>query len=198
MVTDLVLEPDRAGLLEAMSAASQSGAGSQPTRVEYRCRRKDGYLLWLEGCSTPVREEGPVPVVDMVRDITTRKALVSDLVAALLAPLGAEVRRAESAAVALELAALTAFDLILMDLRMPAMDGREALRALRAALGPNQDTPVLAFFADVIPELAGSLASEGFAGAAGKPVDLAEFLSAVTKLAQDEKGAGPAVRTATG
>ncbi len=44
------------------------------------------------------------------------------------------------------------FDVILMDVRMPRVDGLEAARRIRAGGGPNASTPILALTADVQPE----------------------------------------------
>jgi CheY-like chemotaxis protein len=71
-----------------------------------------------------------------------------ELARRILEAFEAQVTCAEGAAEALALLAATPVDVVLMDLRMPGVDGREALVALRAADGPNQATPVLAFTAD--------------------------------------------------
>ena len=42
------------------------------------------------------------------------------------------------------------FDLILMDLQMPIMDGYSAAKAIRASAEPNRVTPILAISANVL------------------------------------------------
>jgi two-component system, sensor histidine kinase len=56
--------------------------------------------------------------------------------------------RAANGAVALEQARLQLFDAVLLDVRMPVMDGLEACALLRGREGPNRDTPVIMLSAD--------------------------------------------------
>ncbi|MFP4282915.1 MAG: PAS domain S-box protein [Opitutales bacterium] len=72
----------------------------------------------------------------------------AEVVQAFLVRLGARGTAVPSAAEALACCAHRRFDVILMDLSMPEMDGFEATRQLRARPGPNQRTPVLAMTAD--------------------------------------------------
>ena len=71
------------------------------------------------------------------------------VVKAMLEVAGATMTGAENAYVGLELIDQESFDLILMDLRMPGMDGLEATRALRAR---GCRTPILALTADAFEE----------------------------------------------
>ncbi len=87
-----------------------------------------------------------------------------ELVKALLAPYPIDVETAEDGQVAVELGMAQPFDLILMDLHMPGLDGRKAAQALRAT-GPNAATPILAFSADVL-----QLELEVFDGLLAKPI----------------------------
>ena len=75
------------------------------------------------------------------------------------------------------------FDVILMDLRMPGLDGPGALRRIRAAPGPNDATPILAFTADVDPSLASRLQALGFQDVVTKPLEPAALISAVARAA---------------
>ena len=59
-------------------------------------------------------------------------------------------------------------DLILMDLRMPIMDGFEATRHLRMA---GVKTPVIAVSAEINPEIERRARSAGADGVASKPLE---------------------------
>jgi two-component system, sensor histidine kinase len=62
----------------------------------------------------------------------------------MLERLGMQVRTAASGFEALGYAASTPYDIILMDLQMPEMDGFETMRRLRAGDGPNARVPLIA------------------------------------------------------
>ena len=87
-----------------------------------------------------------------------------ELVKALLAPYPLDIETAQDGAEAVDVGSQRPFDLILMDLHMPIMEGREAAAALRAG-GPNAATPILAFSADVL-----QLELEVFDGMIPKPI----------------------------
>jgi CheY-like chemotaxis protein len=78
---------------------------------------------------------------------------------------------AEDGVKAVEAAGRERFDLILMDLHMPGMDGFMAARAIRAGGGPNVATPIVALSADVLPETVAACREAGMAGHLAKPID---------------------------
>ena len=59
-------------------------------------------------------------------------------------------------------------DLILMDLRMPVMDGFEAMRRLRAA---GSAVPIIAVSAEINPNIEREAIAAGADGVAAKPLD---------------------------
>ncbi len=71
-----------------------------------------------------------------------------ELVRRLLEGRGVDLDTASSGEEALRIAALKPFDVILMDLRMPGLDGVAATLALKRGPGPNDVTPVIAFSAN--------------------------------------------------
>jgi PAS domain S-box-containing protein len=102
-----------------------------------------------------------------------------ELARLFLAGVGAEVFEAVDGEDAAQQAAEWPFDVILMDLRMPRLDGLGALRKIRAAPGPNDATPVLAFSADASETLAAELMASGFEGLVSKPVEPGALIAAV-------------------
>jgi CheY-like chemotaxis protein len=85
------------------------------------------------------------------------------------------------------------FDLILMDLQMPGMDGYTAARAIRGQALFNSCTPIVALSANVLPEHAPASAAAGMNGHIGKPINVAELLSVVAawaELGPDEDAVG--------
>ena len=96
-----------------------------------------------------------------------------ELLQLLLHKHGHTLQTAADGAEAVRLAAATRFDLILMDVQMPHMDGLEATRAIRAAeqaagLAP---VPVVAMTASVLDAHREASAASGMQGFASKPVD---------------------------
>jgi PAS domain S-box-containing protein len=97
-----------------------------------------------------------------------------ELVRAVLTPLGIEVTETVDGANGLDVAAGLPFDIILLDIRMPGLDGPQVLARLRAEPGPNQDTPVLAFSAEV-----DAGATAGFDDFVSKPLDPMALVQAI-------------------
>ena len=112
-----------------------------------------------------------------------------ELVRAVLTPFGAEVREAANGAEAAEAAAEAPFDLILMDLRMPVLDGLAAMKAIRRGEGPNRETPILAFSAGADMPGAEARLAAGFDGDLSKPVLPADLIAVVCHFASGENAA---------
>jgi YD repeat-containing protein len=98
-----------------------------------------------------------------------------------LSTAGAEVSEASGGEAAAELATKEAFDVILMDLRMPGLDGVGALRRIRERRGPNAETAIVAFTADVDEGAAERLTAIGFQGLVGKPMEPLTLIGAVAR-----------------
>lgn len=102
-----------------------------------------------------------------------------ELAQLFLAGVGAEITEAADGEEAVELALTWPYDVILMDLRMPKLDGLGALEKLRSQHGPNDSTPVLAFTADADAETALRLRTFGFQGVVAKPLAPHELIAAI-------------------
>jgi signal transduction histidine kinase/CheY-like chemotaxis protein len=101
------------------------------------------------------------------------------LIAAMLEPVGVQLALASTGREALELATARPFDVILMDLHMPEMDGYDATRTIRSGTGPSSATPVLAFTADSELRTESGHASVKFQGIVCKPVMQKALLDAI-------------------
>jgi len=92
---------------------------------------------------------------------------------------------------AIEAAKAGRFDLILMDIKMPRMDGVSAARAIRALPGEAAETPIVALTANADPDDAAEYLAAGMDGVIEKPMK-PEHLLAVLQQALaglDEKSA---------
>ena len=77
------------------------------------------------------------------------------------------------------------FDLILMDIQMPSMDGIEATRAIRRlALPDQQAVPIIAMTAFAMQEDRDRCLAAGMNGHIAKPIDPAELSATVEALAE--------------
>lgn len=80
---------------------------------------------------------------------------------------------------AVEAAAAGRFDVILMDMQMPVMDGIEATRRIRAG-GPNAETPIIALTANAMAQHLAAWAEVGVHALVSKPIDPRLLTSALT------------------
>lgn len=80
---------------------------------------------------------------------------------------------------ALERAAVAPFDLILMDVKMPVMDGVAATRAIRALPGAASVVPILALTANADPRDEAEYLAAGMDGVAQKPIQPDALLNAI-------------------
>lgn len=67
------------------------------------------------------------------------------------------------------------YNLILMDIKMPELDGVETLRRIRNGNSINVDTPVIALTADVVAGVKEKYIKEGFIDYISKPIDAKKF-----------------------
>jgi CheY-like chemotaxis protein len=94
----------------------------------------------------------------------------------LLQVSGASVASVQDGLEATERALAEAFDVVVMDLRMPRMDGFEAARALRAG---GCRVPLVAVTADLTPEVRADALASGFDVVLCKPFGLGDLIHAL-------------------
>ncbi|SMY07659.1 response regulator [Flavimaricola marinus] len=88
----------------------------------------------------------------------------------MLSAMGHHVTEAHDGKQGVDAAQSTAFDVILMDINMPNMDGREATRAIRAGDGPNAQVPIFALTANAIAEDRANFLADGMTDVLTKPL----------------------------
>ncbi|WAC60666.1 response regulator [Brevundimonas sp. SL130] len=111
------------------------------------------------------------PRVLYVDDHDSNRALV----VAVLDAQGIVCATAEDGAQGLEAARTGDWDLILMDIQMPVMDGIAATRAIRALPGHRGATPIVALTANTLGEQKAEYAAAGMDGCMAKPINIVEL-----------------------
>jgi signal transduction histidine kinase/DNA-binding response OmpR family regulator len=114
---------------------------------------------------------GAGPRVLLVEDNPTNQLVAR----AILEREGARVQVADDGEAAIRLAAEAGYDLILMDLQMPVMDGLEATRRLRGDGGPNRATRIVGLTAAAGPEFEAMCLEAGMDAYVTKPVTRASL-----------------------
>lgn len=96
--------------------------------------------------------------------------------------LGQNATVAENGEIAVALAAKENFDLILMDMQMPIMDGIEATQRIRASDSISKDAPIVALTANASEEDRKLCQSVGMTGFQAKPISLAALHTLLSQV----------------
>lgn len=97
----------------------------------------------------------------------------------LLQRLGHQATFCDNGELALQALEKEDFDVVLMDIHMPVMDGLTATRAIRSRTCPKAHIPIIALTADVFKEARDSAAAAGVNAFIPKPVQLQELQNAL-------------------
>ena len=184
-----------AGLGLALSARLAALLGG---RLGHGDNPGGGSVFWLE---LPLAAPGPAPALDRpglpeatqaapAAAVRPLRILVADDVAmnrdiagSFLRAAGHEVACAENGAEAVGLAAAADFDVVLMDVRMPGMDGLEATRRIRALPGPRGRVPIVALTAQAFAEQVSECRKAGMDSHLAKPFTPDALRDAVAQAA---------------
>jgi len=167
-----------------LTVESEEGVGST-----FRLRVAIGDVAterWIEPSEVNLDEHTPIPSTLKAAPLNLSVLLAEDyadtreLIEQSLRRAGASVVAVGNGQEAVEAAAEAQFDLILLDVRMPVLDGREAVLQMRR---DGCRTPVIALTASTAPEGVGRLIASGFDAVWPKPLTLSDLLERVSEYA---------------
>jgi len=180
---------------DASTSRAHEGAGVGLALAKSHAERLNGTIavesVQWQGSTFTVEIEAPIaaPVeTDSGAPLDSRRMRVlivddhpanRDLLRIMLQAADCDTAEACDGREAVNAASAEAFDLILMDVRMPVMDGLAATRAIRALADPASRTPILAVTAEAMPEDAARCLSAGMDGHLAKPVTQAKLYAAI-------------------
>jgi len=92
-----------------------------------------------------------------------------------------QVTLVENGQLAVEAVQTADFDIVLMDLQMPVMDGLTAIKTIRALGTPKADIPIIAVTADVMADQVARTHKAGANAHIGKPINPSDLYQALTE-----------------
>ncbi len=114
----------------------------------------------------------------------------------ILESLGARVDTAEDGIEGVEAVQRRPYDLVLMDIQMPRMDGVEATKCIRALAGDVKEIPIVALTANVLANQRESYLAVGMNGVAAKPISPPALLAEIVQAFSNQHGAAASHRAA--
>ncbi|HEX8232521.1 MAG TPA: ATP-binding protein [Caulobacteraceae bacterium] len=132
--------------------------------------------------SAPAEEERPLKVLAAEDNATNQLVLKS-----VMATFGVELQVAPHGRAAVDAWAQETFDVILMDIQMPEMDGIAATRMIRAAEAETgrRRTPIIALSANAMTHQVKEYLAAGMDRHVAKPIELAKLHAALLSVLED-------------
>jgi CheY-like chemotaxis protein/anti-sigma regulatory factor (Ser/Thr protein kinase) len=173
-------------------AISRRFAEAMDGTIGVRSAGAGGSVFWftarLPRTAAPVR---PAVTGRRATDVVARRILVVDdnplnqiVARAMLARDGHEVVVVSDGREALAAVQERSFDLVLMDMQMPVMDGLEATRRIRSLDSPVQRIPIIALSANVLTEHIAGCREAGMDDYLAKPIDRSALRQVVATWAK--------------
>ena len=155
---------------------SREGQGSTFTVVVSMPRGEAAAAVAAESPPPPVESERRLRVLAADDNPTNQK-----VIAAVLAPLGAEVELVADGVACVEAWKRGGFDIVLMDIHMPVMDGVEAARTIRAleVSEKRKRTPIVAVTANALVHQVEGYMAAGMDGHVAKPIEVTKLYDAI-------------------
>ncbi|WP_233246155.1 ATP-binding protein [Coraliomargarita sinensis] len=162
----------------SLTAESQPGVGSC---FRFRCPLQKVEPAANSGEKTPGTQQAEAPStgkVLLVED-SSSNALVAQT---MLTRWRLKVDLAEHGEAAVEMSRKEKYDLILMDLSMPVMNGFDATQAIRESDSENRETPIIGLTAHVSPDAKEECLKTGMAAFIAKPIRMQTFKDCISEF----------------
>ena len=159
--------------------------------VGFVSREGEGSTFWLDvaapACAPRVEiAEETAPALEGLRALLVEDNPTNRLVASkMLEALGLSVSMAEHGGIGVDAAREGGFDLILMDVQMPVMDGLEATRRIRALGGDAALTPIIGLTANAMAHQRDAYMAAGMDGLVAKPISPAALVAEISRVHRD-------------
>lgn len=144
-----------------------------------------------EPTATPIADPAPAPTEAAARQtvlMAEDNELNRRVVQAFLDGSNVDLHMVNDGRAALEALAERPFDVVLMDIQMPELDGFEATRRLRASDGPNARAPVVALTANIMEADLERCREVGMTDFLAKPLDPRALFQALERAARSYDG----------
>lgn len=140
----------------------------------------------LAPAASPVAAEAPdqKPLLGLRVLLAEDNPINALLARTLLTRAGCVVTSAQDGEEAVAVASVSMFDLILLDIRMPRLDGFEAAERIRAGGGPSAASPIVALTADAGDEERTHAAKAGMDDFITKPIDANRLLQVAARFTE--------------
>jgi len=155
------------------------------------------FTVPLEYAETEVSESHNTPAIALTDNAQCLNILLAEdntvnqtLIKTLMEKAGHRVQIVDNGQKAVNAVAEGSFDLVLMDVRMPVIEGPEATAIIRSSEGPNADIPVIAITADAMKEHLPRYFDAGMNAVETKPIQFPKLLTTIDRVMSETTGQG--------